>query len=96
MRKEFLKNDHFHNEGSDAPVEFEMSDYDNAKRNSPYLAEQEFTEDEEVPPGMEPIRPYLEPKIKEEPTIPAETTPDAQVEPTAIAVSYTHLRAHET
>ena len=75
MRKEFLKNDRFHNEGSDAPVEFEMSDYDTAKRNSPYLSEQEFAEDEDIPPGIEPIRPHLEQKIKQEPTS------EAQVEP---------------
>ena len=56
-----------------------MSDYDTAKQNSPYLSEQEFTEKEEVPPGMEPIRPHLEQKIKQEPTDP---TPEAQVNPT--------------
>ena len=44
-----------------------MSDYDIAKKNSPYLSEQTFSENEELPPGMEVTRPHLEQKIKQEP-----------------------------
>ena len=89
MRKEFLKNDRFHNEGSDAPVEFEMSDYDTAKRNSPYLSEQEFTEDEVIPDGMEPTRAHLDQRpipeahddVHAEQKIKQEPNPEAKVEP---------------
>ena len=81
MRKEFLKNDRFHNNGSDAPVEFDMSDYDTAKRNSPYLSEQHFSENEVIPPGMEVIRPHLEQKIKQEPT--SEDQNEPKQEPTS-------------
>ena len=62
-----MKNDRFHNNGLDAPVEFDMSDYDTAKRNSPYLSEQQFSENEIIPPGMEVSRPHLDQKIKQEP-----------------------------
>ena len=65
MREEFMKNDRFHNGEFDAPVEFEMSDYDEAKKNSPYFSEQEYSE-EEKPPTPEVPRPHL-PVIKQEP-----------------------------
>ena len=61
-----MKNDRFHNSDSQIPVEFEMSDYDKAKRDSPYLSEQEFSDDEVLPPGMTASRPHLEQKIKQE------------------------------
>ena len=77
MREEFMKNDRFHNNGLDAPVEFDMSDYDTAKRNSPYLSEQQFSENEVIPPGMEVTRPHLDQKIKQEPA------PEDQQEPTS-------------
>ena len=41
-----------------------------------HAPEKEFTEDEDIPPGMEPVRPHLEQRIKQEPN------PEAEVEPT--------------
>ena len=75
MREEFMKNDRFHNNGLDAPVEFDMSDYDTAKKNSPYLSEQQFSENEIIPPGMEVSRPHLDQKIKQEPAPEDQDTP---------------------
>ena len=91
MRKEFLKNDHFHNEGSDAPVEFEMSDYDTAKRNSPYLSEQEFTEDEDIPPGMEPVRAHLDQRPTPEADDHSHSEQRIKQEPNPEAEVRTHL-----
>ena len=36
MREEFLKNDDFQNPRLEKPEKFEITDYDTAKKNSPY------------------------------------------------------------
>ena len=67
MRKEFMKNDRFRTGDGEKPVEFEMSDYDQALEDTPYRAEMDKEQEEESQQPTEPIRPHL-PQIKQEPT----------------------------
>ena len=65
-----MKNDRFHNGDMDAPVEFEMSDYDEAKRNSPHPQEPDAIhphEPDAIHPTPEEIIPTQDPIIKQEP-----------------------------
>ena len=66
-----MKNDRFHNGDLDAPVEFEMSDYDEAKRNSPHAQEPDAIlpkEPDALRPTTEETTPLQDPIIKQEPT----------------------------
>ena len=75
-----MKNDRFHKSDSQIPVEFEMSDYDKAKRDSPFLSEQDFSDEETVPPGMVAARPHLEQKSNQEPPL---EDPEIKQEPSS-------------
>ena len=66
MREEFLKNDDFLNPRVEKPVEFEISDYDTAKKNSIYPQRTEETVRED--PAPEPETPTQVPKVKQEPS----------------------------
>ena len=72
MRREFLKSE-FHNSEVEKPVEFEMSDYDKALKNSIYP--QNKPEIPHTTPSPDPGEAPVEPKIKQEPTE-TSTTPD--------------------
>merc|ERR1712030_76112 len=71
MRREFIKSD-FHNAEVEKPVEFEITDYDKALKNSIYP--QNRPEIPSTTPSPTPGEEPTEPKIKQEPTE-ASTTP---------------------
>ena len=72
MRREFLKNDDFQNPRLEKPVEFEIKDYDNAVKNSP------FPQMVKENPITEPGKSTQNPKIKQEPLEPLDETPKPQ------------------
>ena len=69
MREEFLKNDGFQNSRFESPVEFEISDYDNAVKNSPYpqTMEKETEVTPEPLPATQPETTQQNPQVKQEP-----------------------------
>ena len=72
MRREFLKNDDFQNPRLEKPVEFEIKDYDNAVKNSP------FPQMAKENPKTEPGKPTQNPEIKQEPLEPLNETSKPQ------------------
>ena len=69
MREEFLKNDGFQNSRFESPVEFEISDYDDAVKNSPYpqTLEKETVVTPEPLLATQPETTQQNPQVKQEP-----------------------------
>ena len=69
MREEFLKDDGFQNSRFESPVEFEIRDYDDAVKNSPYpqTMDQEPKATPEQHPATQPKTTPQNPQVKQEP-----------------------------
>lgn len=71
MRTEFLKNERFQSNNLDNPVEFELTDYDTATKNSIYPQDPEIET-----PAPEPTPLPQAPSIKQEPETENPGTPE--------------------